>query len=74
MHQFEKLQTPSGLFSYCHTRVQLGISALLEILQACKLDHEVDIKSDRNHFYLLLNLREPAIIDSIKDYHLKDPY
>ena len=32
-HQFEKLQTPSGLFSYCHTRVQLGISALLEILQ-----------------------------------------
>ena len=47
---------------------------MLEILQACKLDHEVDIKSDRNHFYLLLNLREPAIIDSIKDYHLKDPY
>ena len=26
---------------YCHTRSNLGISALLEILQSCKLDHEV---------------------------------
>ena len=27
--------------SFCHTRSNLGISALLEILQSCKLDHEV---------------------------------
>ena len=26
---------------FCHTRSNLGISALLEILQSCKLDHEV---------------------------------
>ena len=28
----------------CHTRSNLGISALLEILQSRKLDHEVAIK------------------------------
>ena len=31
---------------YCHTRSNLGISALLEILQSCKLDHEVALFSD----------------------------
>ena len=29
---------------YCHTRSDLGISALLEILQTGKLDHNVAIK------------------------------
>ena len=29
------------LFRFCHTRSNLGISALLEILQSCKLDHKL---------------------------------
>ena len=34
-----------GLWPYfCHTRSNLGISAMLEILQTCKLDHKVAIK------------------------------
>ena len=33
---------------YCHTRSNLGISPMLEILQGCKLDHEVAIKCTRN--------------------------
>ena len=31
----------------CHTRSNLGISAMLDILQSCKLDHEMVIISDR---------------------------
>ena len=34
--------------NYCHTRSNLGISAMLENLQVCKLDHEVAIKCTRN--------------------------
>ena len=30
--------------TFCHTRSNLRISALLEILQTCKLDHNVAIK------------------------------
>ena len=33
-------------YDFCHTRSNLGISALLEILQTCKLDHEVALFSD----------------------------
>ena len=33
---------------FCHTRSNFGISAMLEILQAYKLDHEVAIKCTRN--------------------------
>ena len=34
---------------FCHTRSNLGISALLEILQSCKLDHKVAWLCNRNH-------------------------
>ena len=33
----------------CHTRSNLGISALLEILQTCKLDHNVAVKCTWDH-------------------------
>ena len=34
---------------YCHTRSNLGISAWLEILQTCKLDHNVAVKCTWEH-------------------------
>ena len=34
---------------FCHTRSNLGILALLEILQTCKLDHNLSIRCTWDH-------------------------
>ena len=37
--------TCSLFVHYCHTRSNFGISAILEILQSCKVDHELALFS-----------------------------
>ena len=45
---------------YCHTWSNLGISAQLEILQSCKLDHEVAIKCTWDHHIACATLHHIA--------------